>query len=1000
MRWGLVTKRRVWFAGVIAALSILAASGGAYVGSLNEHRFRSRLEGAKALLLETKPDAARRILRELAGDRPGDWDVLYHLGLAEQARGRPEAAVEVWSRIPMDAPQGGLARFYQARVAIQRGQLARGEDLLKESLRATGPQLDDARWELVKLLRVQGRFEEAKRLFGSWLALDEELPAKLKLLYKLDDEPIPVERLRLALGEAGRREPQDDRVWLARGHLALVQGKVEEADRWFSECARARPDDPAVCRLRLQWAIAAGRADVVWDQLGKISVDPEEEESRLEVLRIAAWLAGQGEGRSDETRLLERILELRPLDAATLERLATLATERGEIERAAEFRLVKQQIDPIRQEYEGLLTSPNPAASAARLGTLALELGRPLEAKWWSLLAGSGEGSRHGEKTRSVPISAASKEVRTLRDLVVEVLGGPGGAVAGRGSQPTLPGGSADRFATVWPRFSDDAANAGLRFTHRNGDVDRRLIPPVTGSGGVALLDYDGDGWMDVFVVQSGEFPAGATNPEDGDRLFHNRGDGTFEDATAQSGLGSMKRGYGHGAAVGDYDNDGDPDLFVTRWRGYALYRNRGDGTFEDATIEAGLGGDRDWPTSAAFADFDNDGDLDLYVCHYMKWDETDERPCSDPDRPEIYRCSPINFPALPDHLFRNDSGRFVDVTADSGIIDQNGRGLGVLAADLNDDGRIDLFVANDMTADALLLNQGNLRFEEVGHLAGVAGNASGAYQAGMGVAAGDLNGDGRIDLVVTNFYNEGTTYFQNLGQGLFADRSEAIGIHAPSRFLLGFGVALLDVNNDGRLDLVSANGHVNDGRPSYPWKMPAQLLLGQFRGRMLDAGKSAGAPFGIERLGRGLAAGDLDNDGRIDVLLQSQNEPLAYFHNQTTGPGRFVRLRLEGRQSNRDGIGARVVIRAGELQLVAERFGGGSYQSANDPRLHFGLGTAQRIDELTVSWPSGQVDRYHELAVDREYLLREGEPVPLPGPGGGIAPAPILKPGGGSVVP
>ena len=265
------------------------------------------------------------------------------------------------------------------------------------------------------------------------------------------------------------------------------------------------------------------------------------------------------------------------------------------------------------------------------------------------------------------------------------------------------------------------------------------------------------------------------------------------------------------------------------------------------------------------------------------------------------------------------------------------------------------------------------MRFEEVGHLAGVAGNASGVYQAGMGVAAGDLDGDGLIDLAVTNFYGESTTFFRNLGGGVFTDATASIGLAVASRRLLGFGLALLDADNDGRLDMASANGHVNDLRPNYPYRMPAQLLLGGADGRLRDVSDRAGTPWQVPRMGRGLAVGDLDNDGRQDVLILSHNQPLAYFHNRTEG-GRFLTLRLEGRQSNRDAVGAKVAVVSGGMNRVAWRIGGGSYQSASDPRLHFGLGAADRIDRVEIVWPSGRADRHQGLEPNTGYLLREGD--------------------------
>ena len=265
---------------------------------------------------------------------------------------------------------------------------------------------------------------------------------------------------------------------------------------------------------------------------------------------------------------------------------------------------------------------------------------------------------------------------------------------------------------------------------------------------------------------------------------------------------------------------------------------------------------------------------------------------------------------------------------------------MGVVAADLDDDGRIDLFVANDSTANYLFRNQGGFRFEEVGHEAGVAANAGGGYQAGMGVACGDLDGDGRLDLAVTNFYGESTTLFHNLGQGLFADQTAAIGLAAPSRHLLGFGVAFLDADNDGRLDLMTANGHISDQRPLFPYAMTPQLFLGEPGRELTDVTAAAGPPFQELYVGRGLAVGDLDNDGRLDAVMVAQNEPLVVFHNRTdAGRGHFVTFRLEGTRSNRDGVGAVVVVRCRRPRPVAARLGGGSYQSAGDPRLHFGLG-------------------------------------------------------------
>jgi hypothetical protein len=516
-----------------------------------------------------------------------------------------------------------------------------------------------------------------------------------------------------------------------------------------------------------------------------------------------------------------------------------------------------------------------------------------------------------------------------------------------------------------------------FRFDH--GPSEKHQLPE-TMSGGVALLDFDGDGRLDVYALQGGPFPPRGCPPPFGDRLFRNIDNGRFCDITSASGLAALPGGYGHGVAVGDYDNDGRPDLFVTRWRSYALYRNLGGGRFQEVTAQAGLGGEHDWPTSAAWADFDNDGDLDLYVCHYLKWDVENPTLCEYPKRskPGYMYCGPLAFPALPDHVFRNDGGRFIDVTADAGIVDRDGRGLGVIAADLDDDGKVDVFVANDLSANHFFRNKGGFRFSEQATEAGVAASAEGGHLAGMGTTWGDLDGDGRLDLAVTNFFNEATTLYHNHGGGLFSDRSPATGLAAATRQFLGFGLAALDANNDGRLDLVQANGHISDFVPTFPYEMRSQLLLGDASGHFRDASEQAGPPWEVLRLGRGLAVGDIDNDGRMDVLIVSQGAPLALFHNQPTpSGGHFLTLALEGVASNRDGVGAKVTVTAGGRSQVAARFGGGSYLSASDPRLHFGLGTARRADRVEVCWPSGRLDAYKGLAADSGYRLREGDPTP-----------------------
>jgi tetratricopeptide (TPR) repeat protein len=944
------------------------------VRALEHRRDQAQLQAAVAEMKNDRYGIARSQLAELLARRPAWAEAAFQLGVCEQARHRSEAALEAFARVPRDSEWAGWSDVHSSRVEMDRGRFARSEDLLRSAAALPGPHVAEARWGMVLLLRMQGRFDEARRWLEAGFGQMSSPVVTLQRLYKMDFDAFPTEGVRRALERAGKQAPDDDRVWLGRAHLAMRLGDFAAAERWIAACLSRRPDDPVVWRMKLEIGLAKDQLKEVRQALPHL---PGHLEPENRVASLRAWIAKRRGDIEAERNALKALIELNPADARALDRLAVLAAETGHASEASKIRGSIWTMDGIRKQYIGLLASSSAAEHAPELARLALRLGRRFDSAQWAELASSAKAPGTATKQSIHTQTALSDRGRSdaqrptpLSELLPEF-----------GKSPAeLTECATDRVkgSPLLPVFEDDARASGLAFIQENGGATGKLIPPVTASGGVALLDFDNDGWLDVYCVQGGPFPPPASSARCGDRLFRNRGDGTFEDVSERSHIAAMAGGYGHGVAVGDYDNDGHADLFITRWRRYALYRNRGDGTFEDITQKAGLAGDRDWPTSAAFADLDGDGDLDLYVCHYIKWDENESRRCSDPDDPTIYRCLPLDFEPLPDHVFRNDPGRFTDVTREAGIIDINGRGLGVLAADLDGDGRTDLFVANDMSANYLFRNLGGFRFEEIGHEAGVAGNSSGTYQAGMGVACGDLDGDGRLDLAVTNFYNESTTFFRNLGHGIFSDETSAVGLAVPSRYLLGFGIACLDANNDGRLDLITANGHVFDGRPQFPWQMPVQLFVGDSRGKLTDVSSSAGPPFGVLRMGRGLAVGDIDNDGRDDVLVVSQNEPLAYFHNKTEG-GHFITLQLKGTASNRAAVGAVVSLKCGLQVRKAPCLGGGSYQSASDQRIHFGLGSSRQIDWAEVRWPSGRIDRFDNLEADSAYLLREGNANALP---------------------
>jgi len=521
----------------------------------------------------------------------------------------------------------------------------------------------------------------------------------------------------------------------------------------------------------------------------------------------------------------------------------------------------------------------------------------------------------------------------------------------------------------------DMTAESGIDFSYRNGEeAGRRTILESLG-GGVAIFDYDGDGRPDLFFPGGGEFRKTASGFEvvgRPDRLYRNLGGWRFRDITAEVGL-DQTTGYRHGATVGDYDNDGDPDLLVTGYEGATLYRNEAGRRFVDVTRDAGLV-EPGWSTSAAWADVDGDGRLDLYVTRYVDWSPRNHPPCSYRYSEEIDICAPSVFDGLTDLLYRNEGGgRFREVGRSAGIREA-GKGLGVVACDIDGDRDIDFYVANDTTPNLLYANRGDGTFEEMGFAAGVAMSAEGISTGSMGVEAGDADGDGDLDLLVSNYEGETNELYRNDGGMSFTPIAMSVGLGAVSRPMVGWGAGLLDLDNDGRLDVFVANGHLMHHLPRNPLAQ-RQLLFHQGEGgRFVDVGLGSGEYFAGLHPGRGNAAGDLDNDGDLDLVIVHQNQPVVLLRNDSVRARLGLRLRLEGVASNRSAIGAVVTVEAAGRTLTRPMLGGGGYLSQNDSRLVVGLGDGPAAERVVVSWPDGQIDRYDRLDAAYPWLLREGE--------------------------
>ncbi len=528
--------------------------------------------------------------------------------------------------------------------------------------------------------------------------------------------------------------------------------------------------------------------------------------------------------------------------------------------------------------------------------------------------------------------------------------------------------------ATAPPAFEEiSPSSSGITWVHTAGKSPQKHLPETSGAG-CAFLDYDNDGWMDIYLVNSGKSDFYTPPKPLRNALYRNNRDGTFTDVTEKAGVPG--NGYGMGVAVGDYNGDGYPDLYVTQFGRNILYRNNGDGTFSDVTDKAGVaaGG---WSSSAVWFDYDNDGRLDLFVCQFAEFDAA--LGCgTDKDGVHHY-CIPRIFKPRPSWLFHNNGdGTFTDVSRESGIAEHLGKAWGVVATDLNNDGRMDLFVANDTVANFLFMNQEGKRFEENGFAAGVAYSAEGRARSGMGVDSADVNNDGWMDLFVANIDEEIFSLYQNNKDGTFDDVAMQQGIGMATRWMSGWGLKFFDYDNDGNVDLILSNGFPDDLVDQISNKVTYRepLLLFHNDGRIFrDVSQQSGPVFSKNFAARGLAIGDFNNDGALDVLISVNDGAPVLLKNNAAKGNHWVGLHLVGQKSNPDAVGACITYQAADLKRSRMKVGGGSFLSSHDPRMVLGLGQRTRLDWLEVRWPQpgGPVERFTDLPIDRYVAIVEG---------------------------
>ena len=552
----------------------------------------------------------------------------------------------------------------------------------------------------------------------------------------------------------------------------------------------------------------------------------------------------------------------------------------------------------------------------------------------------------------------------------------PAGASANPPRAQTAPPQGASAPAPRF-HFADVAREAGLTRVLLAGRPGKDHLLESAGAG-VAFLDYDRDGRLDVYLPNGYAIEDGKVKERGKNALYRGLPGGAFEDVTDRAGVGGEGR-WGQGVTAADYDGDGLVDILVTNFGPNVLYRNLGGGRFENVAARTGVEAPG-WNTGAAFFDADGDGDLDLYVASYIDCSLADvlsARPTLDWKGLEKVAMGPFGLPGAPDHFFRNDGGRFVDATVAAGFEDRGlGFGFAVRAGDYDGDGDVDLYVANDSDPNYLYRNEGHGIFREIGVFSGCALDANGAAQASMGIAAGDVFGTGRLDLLVSNFSEDFKTLYRNLGDGLFEDASEETGVGPATWKALSWGAAFADLDNDGDLDIVIANGHIYPQIDRHPEIIghyrQRPILLENRGGRFVDVTSEAGPGFQEESAGRGLAVGDYDNDGDLDILMSRLDAPPALLRNDSPG-GSWLTVECRSAKGGPAPPGTKVVLRAGGTTQVRDIEAGDSYMSSHDPRAHFGLGAAERVDEVVVIWPDGSRSTRRDLEARRFVVIRQG---------------------------
>ncbi|MEZ6063799.1 MAG: FG-GAP-like repeat-containing protein [Planctomycetaceae bacterium] len=946
----------------------LSAAVSSAARNLSAHRYDAALASANRALQQSPNSSAALLLAGHAAAEIADFDL----------------SDAMLSRVPPASRHAVSAKLRQGTNLLARGRVDEAERHFRDVLQRDPSNLEAHR-RLAFLLQAEGRVQESVPFLAQLLFRGDFSGNELFMV----SSPERYFRLDPALQDLRNADPPADAlIELGRLRFDLIESRDEGARAVLEELVRRYPR-LAEPRARLgRLIVDAGDRDqfLRWNN----SVTPEHEQ-HPEIWMVRG-LQARREGRLPEAvRCFLETLIRSPHYAGANHQISGCLLQLGQTDRAAEFSALVPVLFRLDQQLNLLQETPD-SANFRAVTELLQQLGRHWEAAGWAHIAkripGTDVWTRRVLETE-IPLLDVSegliaRDAQPALRLNAANFALPDWPPASDLPEGTPPSGSHDRLSQ-W-RFSDDAASAGIDFTYVDGTTKRDRMRHVieTLGGGEGVIDFEGDGWPDLYVAQGTFWRAAEPESRPLDRLYRSTGRGTFDDVTAVAGL--SEEFMSHGVSIGDFDSDGMPDVYVTNLGPNSLFHNNGDGTFSNWSATAGIDGN-DWSASAAIVDLSGDGLPDVFVVNYLDREYVINHPC-ERDGLEI-GCTPDGLPPARNRLYRNSgNGTFEDISESSGVSSATGNGLGLIVADFHSEQRLSVFVGNDSTPNFLFRNTNALdpaefSLEQQGVVAGVAFNGNGSAIASMGIAAGDANGDGRLDLFVTTYMNDPDTLFLQHESGVFLDETRRARLHLPTANVLGFGSQFIDVDNDGWEDLVATNGHVipppPDGADDERDLMPSQVLANLGDGTFAEvSAETLGPFFHFRGLGRGLAELDWNRDGRQDFCVSYIHSPLTLLSNQTPAQNHRLVIRLIGTQSNRDAFGTVATVRAGNRTLMRQLAASGGYLVSNERRLWFGLGRSPVADELVVTWQSGRVQRFENLAADQEIVLVEGRDRPL----------------------